>query len=490
MNWLLTIADKNYRLSRADVLIKLNRAAQLRCRIGNDIPSLFPGQSAELRITESGQETPVHTLPVCIDSLGIEGEIIACPREDAASSRGSESPLRIIQKQTSETLIGFLNRCGLSGNMAETTGEDGDIKVFEQELPPGCCILAQPGDGPDDMAEKVFGLLQRRTSSIVGRSRSLHTKDFRICTFNPHTNDPNWFFDAKPEHWKLAPQTRGQRSIIQRLYSDDLKKILETLQGTEKILEIQSSGSETPVTLPMLPTTVRVGERFYFCPEILYRFYMDKTEPETNLDVELRLTETVRRYSPNTGKGQPEFLLGLFEGWLKKDGAQRLVSISPAPLEKIKEQELKPLTQWIADDGESGKGQIAAALVVPGFVRDGHSGFYARLKPGDLILVSLINGGFPQVMGSLQMQRPEFEQDSAAEVAFSATGINLSAVKDDGASADTGLLLSNQGKLDIKAKDAVSVTAENLSMLDTVKMKKNETGIQGKVEIKGNLEVG
>ena len=521
MHWYLTFDNLEYtlRLVRIEVLFGLDNEALIRLEPDrfHETPDLLPHQHAELRIFETDIERPSSILPLSIDSLGgrdsgffgQEGSAKSIAqtgiclnarmrkdqyREKALSN--AEGMLSVVQKQESETLAGFINRCGLSGELAEATGEDGDIEVFGRAFSQGCCIMARPGDGPEDMEEKVFGLLRRRTSCIVGRSRGLHVGRYRIRTFTPRTNDPNWYFDAKQEDgWKLRSTFDGRCRIVAQIGTKDLAKAFLELQDPEmKTLKVQSADvSDRIYRFPVLPTTVKAGGSSFFCHRLLYRFMPDSDESEINLEVELDLSEIAAKYPFATDNDQSRFLLGVFEGWLESEvGAGRLIRVAPPYADDIAEPELKPMARWLIDGSE----HLLACLIAPGFSRQEYSGFYARFKPGDLVLVGLTNGGFPQVFGSLQVRRDEFEDDQSPEVSLRGSMIDIAAVNDDGSSANTGLSISREGELGAVAEKSLSIESENismsgekLSMLETLVVKKNEAKIRGKMNVKGEIEV-
>jgi ElaB/YqjD/DUF883 family membrane-anchored ribosome-binding protein len=493
VSWLLKIGDERLELHAVEVRASLNRPPEVCLWIAKGYPDLQPGAFAEILSVHGS------LLKLVIRSFGEDESlqegmrrwIVGGFEEPPADGIGADS-VRIVQKQLGESLAAFINRCGLSGKIAEANGLDGEAADFASAFPVGSCALVGAGEDAECRQQRLFGWLQQYNPSIVGRSRGLHKErefEYRISTFNPEAKDSNFFMAAGPE-WRLGPGVAETTRLVRRLWAANPQEVFAHLQDPGKReITVERMGNPTE-SFPTLPMTVRVGKQDYFASGVRFQIYPEvvKTDgkPEYNVEVSLDLSESprclTRRSNASAGS---HLLLGMFQGWRDGDDRTRMLNILPASYDDVSDIELVPLTRWSVQPGSENPQPLVAAQLIPGFARAEHSSFYARLAPGDLVFVSVRFGGVPLLLGSPQQKRTAFEEPGGAEVAINASQVRVAALNDDGSTAETDLTLWNNGNIAIRAKEALTVL-ENLEVRADMLRVASAAALAAALHVKGD----
>lgn len=460
---------------------------------------VLPGQKATLEVYPQEDDCPLaHSVELTIEgkSEGTKGSywIARLPRNPEGSNL-PDTHLKVTQRNKSETLTSFVNRFQSATPLSEPTGKDGNLDHFQQVLPEGACLLASPGETPQELSEKVFGLLRKKSPSIVGCSKGLHQDNFHFVTFNPGASDSNWIYQVSSEYWKLSSSTSSDIQLLGTFWADDLLTVLKSLQNPEsKRLKFGQSESDS---CPILPSTLAINGRFFFCDSLAFELLVSDDEIQTskskkkiNLCIYLNAQNAPFRYVSDGSIETSQLILGAFEKWVDEVESCGLVLIRPVKQGDVQVSQHKTLAQWGMNTGENKDEHLIASFVVPGFVREKHSAWYTRLQPGDLVVVRVQNGSSPCVVGSFQSRRSRLEEESGPEVQVAGTQVALCTVEDDGNSAETYLNLSQSGVAMLKGKDKIQGVAEEAVLLETIVIKKEQSSFQGRVEVDGELDVG
>jgi hypothetical protein len=407
---------------------------------------------------------------------------------------------RIHQRRDAESLDDFLNRWFHDRTVA-SNGEDGDMEDLRAVLPPRACLVQPPGGGTAfrwALAQAVAG---RQSASFVGWSRALGDP-WRGRFFSPFAADANWSVRLNPERWRrcrargapppTAEDGHDRAPDDSPTWPGDPRRQCQWFEASLSLTEaeltdlVEALPNQQRHTLadrdeiPLLPATVRLGDRWLFCVAVGLRLDCGPDGGPQHHAVRVALASArPQPQPPGPTPGVVRVLAG-FSQWAN-DG--RSIEVLPATPAQVEAAGVPGFPAWevAAEAGQSKP--LLAHLLSPGYVREHYSWQYARLEPNDLLVVQIADGEPPIALGALQARRAEFEDATNATNALSGSAILIRTVDADGKPAGTELRVKHDGTASVAAKS-------RLSLLDNALITNDAAEFARDVTIKNHLDVG
>jgi len=389
--------------------------------------------------------------------------------------------LTLYQRKDEEPVIEFVNRWLSPLKLPAPDAFVGRPADLERVFPVGGCLL-QPADGDIDYRIALIQARGGEQSPTYAGLFEAPKNGWGWYAHCPGTTDVNHFCVLNPEAWEPAAapaparadrfrQVRWVTRTI-RIAPNEQAGWLSALIGGEP--QALADDATNKAATPFRPMTVRWGEDGpdLFCHSLEFMFTFNIAESEPNTQIFLGLSCCRQHIGAIGTRGDTTLILAEFQRWLGA-GQPFLALVSPLT---DAAGALPGFPRWQMQAGNS-EG-LTAAMLAPGFVRPGYSAFSALMKNKDLVVVQVQGGQLPVILGSLQ----RFRDGQKDDLLLSAEKLAISAVKPDGADAQTSLSLSNDGKAKVAA-------VESLQLGETVLVKSAELSISSDTKIGGKLDV-
>ncbi|EEF62995.1 hypothetical protein [Pedosphaera parvula] len=351
--------------------------------------------------------------------------------------------LQLIQRGEQEKVLEAARRLNLAHCWQQPNGLDapmeGSASYEDGAWPRGACLMLPVGESPCATEQRLIGWLGERLPTLAGVAAEMLNDASRQDRWRFRFHLPNeksenlvlplagsWSLDARegPEDGCILKQSLGQ------LIDADLNLLMGQL------LDTQGRNIALPrgASFPKRPISVRLanGGATAFCREIEIKIANENNQ--WNCTVRLMLVDDPRAQRPAHAPLPPRILLAECAQVPAKQN-ERLFGLKPPAAGALKnlEAELTEAANWSMKPADA---LLKAARVVPGFVRENEVALYTRLRVGDLVLVQIVDGALPVIVGALHERRNQWEEgDSSADIACAATQIDFgpSAAQSDGA---------------------------------------------------------
>lgn len=399
----------------------------------------------------------------------------------------------------------FLRRV-LGGKFAAPHGKDD----LDERFPVGTCFLRAAGCDNLVHQERILGLLRNSPTQPWGWcavDAESSAEPLRLLGLDAPVIelDAGWSPADQTQvflpHRALgpnAPLTKLGRTYEKLTYSQAATVVREvTRKGLETALPDVFAGSDQ---LVCLPCQVAVGGITALCPVITFSFdmrsHLEQQAVELSSELTLRPLPTTPALSPMRFTTE-----GRFKEWTQDSQETRVLVMPP----DAKWQMMGGAKSKDVETADSEKGLVCES-VTPFASRGEWAGFYVSHKGDDTVLIEILDGQEPRMVGMRQVLVKGLE---TVDLVLNSETVSISGLSKDSdiATADGVAVDGSAGTVDVFAgnhitlKQKITVTDDNTVMDHSAKVNKaltvgGDTVIGGKTDITGattiaeTLEVG
>ncbi|MGY4333562.1 hypothetical protein ACVWWG_007979 [Bradyrhizobium sp. LB7.2] len=394
-------------------------------------------------------------------SLDHEGHWIVCRPVSSESKTRGQTQARVVQCQLDDTVTKFVSRVASAKFLRPLDNTIAPLLTLKTAVSPGTTLLLRPGDSWDVISRRILDCLRARAPAFVGYRKAFTPGPWSMVAHNIE-GPASYAISVDGKEWSMASGSGTHLRLQARRGETDLQKALS--QFREEARTHFEFGSWVA---PIGPCTVEFQGKRWLCIAVCASFEQNSTDKPFVLTI--TLTSSVQ---PQPSDAPPLRRLAEFADW--SDG--HLIKICPGNATKVASPVLKAMCDWQIVGSDS----ILALLTSPGFVRQTHSAFYAKLRPGDLVVVEFGRDSVPLVLGGPQRRRDSLEQRKEAELTLSAGHLNFRGL------AENGEISSD---FDISSSGIISTSAKRVDLRGSLNVTGDALTLSGPVTINGTVQV-
>lgn len=389
--------------------------------------------------------------------------------------------IEVLQRPSNQAVEDFI---GAAGRFEVSPSSDRlDMTILDNALPEGVVFLGRTGESARRRRDRVLALLSAQATKYVGASRAIGDGHWRLTAF-PATEESRqltlgepWALDGLSDtaggcRLRLALRVTTGRAIY--------GEMLETAKHGDKAATIELTDKRR---LPREPMTVVFNSEILFVRRMALRFIGDALDEspnkvgDVNLEIVLDLVpDPMAARQGRTPAQVSALLLGKLVDPVEGGASQRLMAVEPAAADEVNELALKALTDWATPDCKP----LRAVMAAPAYERPDSAGLQVRWRAGDLVLVSVVDGLMPMILGAPRLSRAALSGNEAADMAMLGARVALGAHALDSA-PDAMLTLEQGARAEIKAA--------SVNLAEKVLIGKDQVLVKTATIIKGNLDV-
>jgi hypothetical protein len=382
---------------------------------------------------------------------------------------------------------------------------------LDTALPVGTCFVRPAGCDNLVHQERILGLLRNSPTQPWGWcavDAQDGTQPMRLLGLDsPIVElDKGWSPADESEvflpHRALGPSApmAKLRRTFEKLTHAQAALVVREVTSKGLVTALDPKAFEGAKDVVCLPCQVAVGGSVALCPTISFSFdmrsHIEEQEVELSTELNLRPLPTTPAVSPARFTTE-----GTFKEWDSDSKETRVVVMPPDPTWQM----MAGAKSSDVETADPDRGLVCES-VTPFGGRDNRAGFYVSHKADDPVLVEVLDGHEPRMVGMRQVLAKGLE---SVDLVLNSETVSISGLAKDAdlATADGVAVDGSGGTVEVFAaqhvalKQKVTVTDESTQMDHNASVKKvmsvgGDTTIGGKTEIKGDtvikatLEVG
>ncbi|MCS3479382.1 hypothetical protein M2212_006228 [Bradyrhizobium elkanii] len=473
--WGVQAGDRNFSCGRVDHVVSVGQAAFLLLRAEVN-EGFLRGLSRGDAIALTDQNGNSRDFELASLSRTTDGKTVlrmTVPEKAETVPRGvdKQRSITVHQRRHGQSLTTLLDQVASPRSFAPIRQGMASADI-EAAIPVGGCVVTWSGESSALRSARGVAALAKGSGVVIGAARGMADETWRVVTYNP-SDTGEMVLELPADVWWLSSGNDAPDegfSLFSELSVDAQWELLERLLKSDNPT-LEAGGG---LSIPLLPMTVRHGERASFVSQIVTTFDLTRVTGRINTRFDLRIVPDPKHQLAitMTAACQPILVLGHVAGPGKHD---RLVAIEPVTEGVAAEPTGLPV--WQSGDGQP----LEAVQPIPGYVREKQSALYSRWSKGDLVLVSLTEGNIPVLLGAPRKRMDIYETDNGPDVVLHGTRLRHIAESGDAANR-TMLELGGDGRVAIAAPAQLDLANGMMVKPATVEIQRDVV-VNGKVDV-------
>ncbi|MEM1181984.1 MAG: hypothetical protein AAGM22_26795 [Acidobacteriota bacterium] len=477
----LEVENRRLEVTRAAAVLRLGETPTVRATLGSSGSDVVTAEQVVGRVAaklttspERGIETQLRGR---VKTPSVTLVLEPCDRKQQDWLRAANERRAVYQRLEDDAwaFLGAVFADRLSAS-------DACKQTVEAWLPRGACLLREAGASTGrwitELADALAG------AGVVGWYGRLRTDSIRLVS----TNDPPHELTAC--HWVsdlVTPPAAGTERSRLTLQGEVHLGNASALMLLDEILRDAESLSVDHALLRARPGLANIHSETVLVESAAFEYAGDVEADKLNVQLTVRLP-----VEPNLPLARRHWRVpATVNGWVQDGWEEGATSLLEIALDEIE----SPAT---VDPRNVEERSMVAQALSPAPVRDSAAGFYARRGDAHAVVLDLVTGEMPLVLGAIQTHDEELE---AAQLSLQSETVAITSSPRGSALAEAaglhlegtdgvGLRTSRDGQVAFTTGSVHLEAEQRTTLKASVVTVEGETTIDGKTTLAGEVEMG